>query len=273
MSYEPERILDGAPNARDLGGIETADGRVLKYGRLIRSGAIDKITERDAAYLKDIGLNKVVDFRTARERVERPDRVLDGVDYILCPLFEFKTEGITREKPLTEDEDALQSIAMAKRFIAAGDLDGRARMCSLYPTIMRTEHALSHMREFLDVLLRHGEGALLYHCTMGKDRVGTATAVVLSALGVPRETITADYMLTRVRCAEGTKRLIENCRRFCDDEAVLEYIYCLDIVEPEFIGSVYDTIDTVYGGTDRFLREVMQLDDAKLERLRELYLE
>ena len=58
--YEPKIILSGAPNARDLGGIETKDGRTLKYGRLIRSGMLSRLDDNDMAYLKNAGLRTVV---------------------------------------------------------------------------------------------------------------------------------------------------------------------------------------------------------------------
>lgn len=62
--YRPEIILQGAPNARDLGGIKTCDGRVLRKNRLIRSGMLSRLTDSDVEYLKTAGLCTVVDFRT-----------------------------------------------------------------------------------------------------------------------------------------------------------------------------------------------------------------
>ena len=85
-------------------------------------------------------------------------------------------------------------MKMAQRLMAR-DPDGAAQMRSLYPIMVSVEHSVQHYRKFFEILLRHEEGALLYHCTMGKDRVGTATALILSALGVPRETIYADYLI------------------------------------------------------------------------------
>ena len=108
---------------------------------------------------------------------------------------------------------------------------------------------------------------------MGKDRVGTATALILSALNVPRESIVADYMITRERCAPGTERLLSNCRKYTDDEATLEFIYRLDTVQEDFIGATFETIEQQHGGMDRFLREKMGLDDKALEKLKKLYLE
>jgi len=272
MSYEGKRILEGAPNSRDLGGLNTADGRVLKKNRLIRSGMLRNLTDADAEYLGSVGLKTVVDLRTEREMSEKPDRMIDGVSYIHCPILAMKKDGITRETPETPDEEALRTIEMARR-ISAMNPDGSVQMRSLYPIMVSTEHALEHFREFFGILLDHTEGALLYHCTMGKDRVGTATALVLTALGVPREDIVSDYMITAERCAEGTERLVKSCRRFCDDEATLEFIRRLDSVEPDFIGAAFETIDALHGGMDAFLREKMGLDEIKLNRLKDLYLE
>lgn len=270
--YTPKQILNGAPNARDLGGIETSDGRTVKYNRLIRSGGLWNIDDDDIAYLKNIGLKKVVDFRTMQERLERPDKIIDGVEYIVCPMLDRETEGITREAPLTDDEEAIETIKMAKRIMTLGR-DGRAQMKSLYPILVTLEHSLSHYRQFFEILLDNEDGAVLYHCSMGKDRVGTGTALVLSALGVPKDTIVADYMITAERCAPGTECLIQNCRRYVDDEETLDFIRWLDMVQEDFILAALETVDNVHGGMDSFLREQMGLDDFKLSRLRDMYLE
>lgn len=270
--YDPEKILTGAPNARDLGGIETMDGRRIKPNRLIRSGMLARLTDEDVEYLKSAGLKTIVDFRTSAERVQKPDRVIDGAEYIVCPMLEDKTEGITRDKPESEDEEAQRTLKMARRLMEH-DPDGVRQMRSLYPILVTLDHSLEHYRRFFEILLKHEDGALLYHCTMGKDRVGTATALLLTALGVPREGIVADYMITRERCAPGTQRLLNNCRKFTDDEAVLEFVYRLDTVQEDFIAATFETIDEVHGGMDRFLRDKMGLDAAAIERLKLLYLD
>lgn len=270
--YDPEKILTGAPNARDLGGIETMDGRRIKPNRLIRSGMLARLTDEDVEYLKSAGLKTIVDFRTSAERVQKPDRVIDGAEYIVCPMLEDKTDGITRDKPESEDEEAQRTLKMARRLMEH-DPDGVRQMRSLYPILVTLDHSLEHYRRFFEILLKHEDGALLYHCTMGKDRVGTATALLLTALGVPREGIVADYMITRERCAPGTQRLLNNCRKFTDDEAVLEFVYRLDTVQEDFIAATFETIDEVHGGMDRFLRDKMGLDAAAIEMLKLLYLD
>lgn len=272
MSYEPEKILNGAPNARDLGGIETTDGRVLRSGRLIRSGMLGKLSPEDVAYLQSVKLKTVVDFRTVQEQIEKPNMKLEGVEYISCPILKGKTEGITREKPETEDEEAMRTVAMARHLITKSP-DGKHQMRMLYKILVTEPHAIEHFKMFFDILLKHESGALLYHCMMGKDRVGTGTALLLSALGVSRENILSDYMITKERCAPGTARLIENCRRYTDSETELQLIYDLDIVDESFMSSGFDAIDENFGGMDKFLKNQLCLSDAKIERLKSLYLE
>lgn len=272
MSYEPKIILKGAPNARDLGGIKTAEGRVLKSGRLIRSGMLGKLKAGDIEYLRSINLKTVVDFRTVQEQIEKPNMKLDGVRYISCPVLEGKTEGITREKPETEDEEAIRTVAMAKRLMSQFP-DGGAQMRMLYTVLVTEPHAIEHYKKFFDILMEHEEGALLYHCMMGKDRAGTGTALLLSALGVSREDIISDYLITAERCAPTTARLIENCRRYTDREDELQFIYDLDIVDESYICAGFDSIDKSFGGMDKFLKNQMCLTDDEINRLKTLYLE
>ena len=265
-------ILKGAPNARDLGGIETADGRRLKSGRLIRSGMLGKLEAEDIEYLKSINLKTVVDLRTVQEQTEKPNMKLEGIEYISCPILPSKTEGITREKPETEDEEAIRTVMMAKRLMSQFP-DGRAQMRMLYTVLVTEEHAIAHYKKFFEILLSHEDGALLYHCMLGKDRVGTGTALLLSALGVSRQDIISDYMITKERCAPATARLLENCRRYTDNEDEIQFIYDLDIVDESFISAGLDTIDKRFGGMDKFLRNQMCLDKAAIGKLKDLYLE
>lgn len=269
--YEPEIILNGAKNARDLGGIEIG-GKRFKHGRIIRSGMLARISDRDVEYLQSIDLRMVVDFRTKAERCQKPDRIVPGADYVNCMLLRDQTEGVTRDKPETLEEEAQRTVAMARRLMAH-DPDGRVQMRSLYPILVTDENAVNNYRYFFELLLAHEEGALLYHCTMGKDRVGIATALLLSALGAERETIMHDYLITAQRCADGTRALIERCRSITEDAAELEFIYHLDTVEESFLDAMFETLDTLYGGTEAFLTNQMGLDEAKREKLKRLYLE
>ena len=46
---------------------------------------------------------------------------------------------------------------------------------------------------FFRLVLETEKGAVLYHCTQGKDRTGIASALLMAALGASREAIVADF--------------------------------------------------------------------------------
>ena len=57
------------------------------------------------------------------------------------------------------------------------------------------DEAVKAYKQFFDILLDQEEGAILWHCSEGKDRTGLASLLILHALGVPPETIMEDYLL------------------------------------------------------------------------------
>ena len=84
-------------NTRDLGGMKTMDGRVIKEGRLFRSGHLSDLALGDKAVLSGL-IDRAVDLRTALERDRQPDQPMEGVENIHIPIMESLTSGITREK-------------------------------------------------------------------------------------------------------------------------------------------------------------------------------
>ncbi len=157
-------------NLRDLGGIGTRDGRTVRRGCLIRSASLDRAEEGDLR-----GISAVIDLRTPGERSEAPDRVW-GRDYLPLPILEDLTAGITREE--AAQREFVPDMERIYRYLAAE----RAPALKAAVTAVM-EHDFS-------------SGAVLWHCSAGKDRCGLVSALVLEALNVDRDTIMADYMKT-----------------------------------------------------------------------------
>ena len=271
MSYAPEKILEGAPNARDLGGLRTAEGGVLRPGRLIRSGPINAVTERDITALSGVGLNTVVDFRADQEKGGREDVMLPGVRYVDCPIIDRRAIGITHELPRDADGLAEYYVNAAEEINQRGG--GAAMMRRMYAAFAEKDFAVAHYGQLFEILLENPRGAVLYHCTMGKDRVGAGTALILTALGVPRDDIMEDYLYTKIRLDGLSRELIARCRKFTGDEAVLETIYAMDTVDESYLGAVFEAMEAISGSGERFLSERLGLTDEDRERLKTLYLE
>ena len=79
--------LDYTFNTRDIGGMKTTDGRTIAYNKLIRSGSLHKLSDKDQQTLINNNLKVVIDFRSEEEFVSRADIRIDGVKYISYPLL------------------------------------------------------------------------------------------------------------------------------------------------------------------------------------------
>lgn len=256
--------LTGAPNARDLGGLKTGDGRTVRSGKLIRSGALWRLTEEDIKALHSIPLTTVVDFRTDREIFEKPDLTLEQVTYIRCPILQ-ELSGVTREAGEGEIPPYFQSAMRV-------GMDAENWMTGLYTPLVENDYCVTHYRQFLDLVLRHENGALLYHCTVGKDRVGVGTMLLLTALGVDWDVILEDYLLTNRYTEEDRRAAIERGKSFTDDPAIAFAVDAFESVRERYLTSARDIILSRVGSMDVYLTEALDFGAEKRRALREKYL-
>jgi protein tyrosine/serine phosphatase len=185
--------LEGAHNVRDLGGLPTTGGAVTRPGVLLRSDALDALTDADVQRLVDgVGLAHVVDLRSNRERVERGRGALG-------------TSGVTySELEVIDDKDVdRRRDTRASAFSAGTDPD----------TIIATGYAelldlgRSAFVEAVNAVAAPGGTPALVHCTAGKDRTGVLVALLLDVAGVEREAIVADYAATHERMPAIVERI------------------------------------------------------------------
>ena len=261
--------VEGLMNARDLGGITGQGGKKIKAGRIIRSANLTLLGKDGCDYLENYGLKKVVDFRTEAEIASSPDAVIDGVEYIRCPILKDLTVGITRKDDL-KNRDIAEVVLDLVVSMGKG---GRAWMSDLYVPLISDDFALAGYRKFLDVMKENENGAVLYHCTVGKDRVGVGTSLLLMMLGVSREDITKDYLNTNDSMKEATEASMALGRKRGVDEEIIENIPYINGVDASYLYRVFDFIDTEYGTFENFLEKRMKIDEKYIEEMRKNYLE
>jgi len=267
----PEQLLEGVPNARDLGGIRTADGRVIKEGRIIRSGPLDSLNDNDIEILKKIPLAAVVDFRTTWEQQQKKDIILDGVRYVDCPIIEKMGSGITRDTPFNHDDRARIFVYSAKEINS--QTNGCELMKKMYISIISTDYAIEHYRLFIKAILENETGAVLYHCTMGKDRVGMATVFILSALGVDEDTILNDYMLTRQRLNDSSTEMFNLCKTMTDDEDILYTIDRMEFAYVDYPITAIEYMKKESGSVVGYMLDKNLITEDEIELLKVKYLQ
>ena len=167
--------LVGAFNFRDLGGYPTTGGGATRWGKLFRSDTLHELTEADLEVLRDIGLASVIDLRTATE-VERTGRGVLATEPVRYLHLSVVQEGGAGQGAPTEAQEDL-----AQRYLWYLDVGREALVQSLGVVGDPASHPL------------------VFHCAAGKDRTGVLAALVLDILGVERDVIVEDYVLTASR--------------------------------------------------------------------------
>lgn len=261
--------LEGLLNVRDLGGIVGIDGRKIKPGRIIRSDNLSTATEKDCIKLKEYGLKKIVDFRTEDEIISSPDKEICGAVWINNPILKSLTAGITRK----EDKKAKDLKEILLNFSLELGEKGKSWLADLYIPLVSDEFSLNGYKHFLDILKENKDGAVLYHCSAGKDRVGIGTMIFLSALGVSRNDIVKDYLLTNESYRHVINEAIELGKSRGVKQTILDTIEPLSGVDISYIERAFHIIDTVHGGIDGFLKNRLGLTDEYIKDLQNNYLE
>ena len=254
----PRNLLpNGRTNLRELGGYNTADMKsFVKHGMLYRSGLFFEKEPETMSFLRNLGLKQIIDFRMPEETAGYEDPPIEGADHVnLSPMHMLKMKQFvkTLEELLHLDGD--------KAIEASQDV------FDAYSTMIFDSEAYRTMfRLILDEKL-----PILYHCSAGKDRTGVASALILMALGVPRETIVYDYMLTNeVRAGFIEERVADFKSKYGgDDENVLKAFKFFISVSIEAIESMFAAIDERYSDIGEFFEKEMLVTPRDIEKLKE----
>src|SRR5574344_1209649 len=167
MSHSKVIELKSLKNTRDLGGMPSYNGQKVKDKRIIRSGNLSVASKEDLEILRDkYNLKRVIDLRTEHERNEKPDVKIDGIEYINNPILTEEQMGITKETKLTKRTS--NSLFVSTRI---KENNAFSFMKDIYINFVDNPYCLSQYSNFIKLLLSYSDGATLYHCSVGKDRV------------------------------------------------------------------------------------------------------
>lgn len=246
-----EFALTGGDNFRDVGGYRTADGRKVMWGKLYRSASVGRYTAEDQALIRGLSVGSIIDLRSTRERQADKAPWMQGADVGYW----------TRDYDLSAGN--LGALFAKRTKIDAATM--RGAMIEGYRGFPR-EQAASY-RMLFDRLL-NSDKAVIVNCTAGKDRTGLATALVLSALGVPRETIMQDYLLSN-SALDMDKLRADAGLNAATAALPADAVKPLLDVEPAYLDAAFDQIDKDYGSVENYLKRELGVDRAAIQRLRQ----
>jgi len=259
--------LVGAPNARDLGGAVTADGRRLRTGALVRASALGRVSDDDLVRLGKLGLALVIDLRdTAEIAVAPPNRLPDPpppVEHI--PIFDPRHPVFTYISAILLGHDGAGYAGLREEGTPAA-------MVAIYRWFVTDPGAREGFAAAIRAIGAAGGRPVLYHCSAGKDRTGWLSALLLELLGVDRGAIVEDYLATNgyARAVNAAIMDAMRARGMAADPDILLPVF---EARPEYLSAAYAQVDREFGGVAGYLRDGLGIDETALAALRATLLE
>ncbi len=262
-SYRRLLPLEGGSNFRDLGGYPTRDGLTIRRGQLFRSGAMAGLTAADMNYLNEFGFQTVVDLRSAEELELYPNSWVTqaDIDYLYheYSMMELMKQASSQGEAIRGDYSAMYQYM--------------------------ADMLKPQLRLYFDALLA-GSTPLVVNCSAGQDRTGITSALLLATLGVERELIFEDYLLSTDFRRPGNEKGDVDLEAAADTNAfaamMLKYAERQDSERPNplvtadgtpFLAFTFAAIETRYGSISKYLEDEIGVSLAEQAQLREMYLE
>ena len=262
-------MFEQVVNVRGLGGLPVG-GRRVRSGRLLRTAHLHDASDADVCLLAEhFRLRVIFDFRTFSEAQALPDREVPGAEHIMLPTLDVEAERVSGEAVPAETWLDLPSHIVRLAFTPLFQQKAR----ELYPSLVISEFSQLQYATFLNKILETPDGAVLWHCSQGKDRTGIGAAFILGALGADRETIVADFD----RSNDSYRPLVD---RFCAEidalgggEEQKDVVRAFMGVSTRNFCRTLDLIDARWGSLGNYISTCLGLTEDDCRVLRERYLE
>jgi protein-tyrosine phosphatase len=236
------RLLEweGCLNARDLGGYTTQDGHETRWGTVVRSDSPAALTEAGRAALASYGVRAIVDLRLPAELADDPNPFAEPGDHGIVYT------NVSFIDPAAAPPDAVSTLA-----------EDYLQMLDRYRQGVAQSMAA--------IASAPADGAVLIHCAAGKDRTGLISALLLALVGVPADTIAADYALTAELLRPREQQWLAGLPP--EERAEREAMVVRYAPTAEVMLAVLAGLTERHGGVEPYLRST-GLDAGDLERLR-----
>lgn len=251
--------LEGADNARDLGGIKTTEGAVIKKKMLIRSNRLSRITDKDIKVLSDqYHLQKILDLRTPMEVEQEADLKVAEATYKNIPFFMESMVGVSREQ-----ETKKQMLHMEEF----------PDMQDIYIMMIQNDFCKKQISNAVNEVMNTQDGAVLWHCTEGKDRCGLLSAIILFLLDVSEEDVMEDYLKTNKAAITRVEKLRKKLHLAGLHREKIEKLEGYFVAKEEFLNAAFKAMKTNYGSINQFMKNGLHISMEQKQAFKDKILE
>lgn len=276
IGSERKISVEGLYNCRDIGGYEAFEHKIIKWGKMYRSDALNNLSSNDIRYLTSMNIGSVIDFRSEKEAKLLPDyKISNEQNYIFDANADVAAKASRLPVIDASNKDRNKVLALVEK---AKTIHGRNELVQMQDQMLwqMEELVLSQKsqdayRQFL-LLLSESDSSVLFHCQGGKDRTGWATALILTILGVNKEDIIRDYMLTEQNNKPRNEKRMSIYRKYTDNIFVLDYLASLQKTKLEYLSSAFDALEKNFVDIEDYVVRGLNLKRDILDYLRDKYL-
>ncbi len=251
--------LKGTSNTRDVGGYLISGDRTLRSGQIIRSENLSRLTASDFQKLEEIGVKTVIDLRTDREHDKAPTVWLGDNP----PRFYHFPIGDANNDWFNAQRKMMSRNKFTEKQASRHMVEGYRMIADVGPP---------SYEKLMDLVLDQSNWPVLIHCNAGKDRAGVAVTLILEALGVDRDIIMEEFLLTNEigRTQEKAAFLAKDSKKSSNGKRAgrtpsASAWFPIVGVQPEMLEAFYASVDEQYGSMDAFLTEIGVDQDARRE--------
>lgn len=273
--------FQGTHNFRDLGGYPAADGRKVKMGLFFRSDELFGLTEQDREAFQHLNIKTIFDYRSDYEVQKKPDPVFPLVNQLHIQAISSDPSSMMNMPAAAQDQEPgeqqqQQTQGQQEHFIVGLLKSGFFKsyrsdhmMLEIYKQLPFENPAY---KSLMGKIQNPENLGLLQHCTAGKDRTGVGAALILMALGVSKNDIMEDYLLTNVTMRGLNEQIMARIAGHVSEEERQNIEGMLGIKE-EYLEAAFTSITEKYGNEESYLVQEFGLTADKLSTLREMCLE
>lgn len=241
--------IDGGSNFRDAGGYRTADGHMVRRGRLYRSASMAGLTPQGMAQLQALHIGSIIDLRSTDERRTDPNNWLA-----------LSGQGYWARDYSMGSMNLVTMLGDPGKLTADGVRQAMAEGYRGMPKMMAPSYRVLFAR------LAQGKGATVVNCTAGKDRTGIATALVLTSLGVPYAAVREDFLLSN---KAGRPHLGTNNARYAGIAALPPEVQAvMGGVDGSYLDAAFDQLRKDYGSVEGYLQAELGVGPRQIAALR-----
>ena len=266
-----ERLnFKGLRNTRDVGQVYTTDGKKVKSNILFRSGRIDKLSNKKIKeFLQKYNIKTVIDLRTQIEVIESKHfQYPEYVDYYHIPVLNKQFFGITHEN------NSMARVMLNQKHKITERGSGEEYMISMYENIVFDKSSQQHFKTLFDILCNVDDGAILYHCTGGKDRTGITTLYLYTLLGVSEEDILDEFATSDIFNAKYNLTREMLIKTFMPtSNRTKKLLIALLHAKREYLEAIIKQIKEKHGSVLNFLFEEVKITKEMQLVLKEKYIE